>query len=167
MVSIRVNPTSDNVRVDVLNVNSDISVIANQENDSVNTGVVGDKYYSDLAKEWAIKMDGKVLGQDYSSKYYATQAVQSIDEFIENLAVENNLEVTKDGRNVTIKNPTYVHEQGVASDTWSIEHNLNKYPSVTLVDSAGTQFQGRVEYTDENNCIVYMNGATKGKAYLN
>ena len=23
------------------------------------------------------------------------------------------------------------------------------------------------EYIDENNCIVYMNGATKGKAYLN
>jgi hypothetical protein len=62
---------------------------------------------------------------------------------------------------------TYVHEQGEASDTWDITHNLNKYPSVTLVDTAGTQFQGRVEYIDVNNCTVYMNGATKGKAYLN
>lgn len=61
----------------------------------------------------------------------------------------------------------YVHEQGTSSNTWAINHNLNKYPSVTLVDSAGTQFQGRVEYIDENNCVVYMNGATKGKAYLN
>ena len=68
---------------------------------------------------------------------------------------------------VTITSKTYTHEQGIASDTWEINHNLNKYPSVTLVDTAGTQFQGRVEYTDENNCIVYMNGATKGKAYLN
>lgn len=66
-----------------------------------------------------------------------------------------------------VTSKTYIHEQGTASDTWVIEHNLDKYPSVTLVDSAGTQFQGRVEYIDENNCIVYMNGATKGKAYLN
>ena len=62
---------------------------------------------------------------------------------------------------------TFVFEQGVASDTWEINHNLNKYPSVTLVDSANTQFVAQVVYTDKNNCVVYMNGATKGKAYLN
>lgn len=62
---------------------------------------------------------------------------------------------------------TYVHEQGIASDTWEIQHNLNKYPSVTLVDSANTQFEAQVIYNDKNNCTVYMNGATKGKAYLN
>ena len=62
---------------------------------------------------------------------------------------------------------TYVHEQGIASDTWTIQHNLSKYPSVTLVDSANVKFQGKIEYVDENTCIVYMNGATKGKAYLN
>lgn len=77
------------------------------------------------------------------------------------------ISVTREGNAVTLTSKTYVHEQGIASDTWVINHNLNKFPSVTLVDSAGTQFQGRVEYTDENNCIVYMNGATKGKAYLN
>lgn len=66
-----------------------------------------------------------------------------------------------------ITSKTYTHEQGIATDEWIINHGLNKYPSVTLVDSAGTQFQGRVEYIDENNCIVTMNGATKGKAYLN
>ena len=62
---------------------------------------------------------------------------------------------------------TFIHEQGEASDRWEINHNLNKYPSVTLVDSANTQFVAQVEYTDKNNCVVYMNGATKGKAYLN
>lgn len=67
----------------------------------------------------------------------------------------------------TVTSVTYIHEQGVASDEWVISHNLNKFPSVTLVDTAGTQFEGRVEYIDENNCIVYMNGATKGMAYLN
>jgi len=62
---------------------------------------------------------------------------------------------------------TFVFEQGETSDVWRINHNLGKYPSVTLVDSANTQFVAQVEYIDENNCVVYMNGATKGKAYLN
>ena len=69
--------------------------------------------------------------------------------------------------NAIISDKHFTFEQGIASDTWEINHNLNKFPSVTLVDTAGTQFQGRVEYIDENNCVVYMNGATKGKAYLN
>ncbi|GEM_PF-6023053 len=62
---------------------------------------------------------------------------------------------------------TFVFEQGIASDVWEIEHNLGKYPSVSLVDSAGTQFEAAVEYIDENNVTVRMNGATTGKAYLN
>ena len=64
-------------------------------------------------------------------------------------------------------NQHFVYEQGVASDTWVIEHNLGKYPSVSLVDSAGTQFDADVEYNDENTCTVRMNGATTGKAFLN
>ena len=62
---------------------------------------------------------------------------------------------------------TYVHEQGEASDTWVIEHNLNKHPSVTLVDSANTQFEAEITYDTTNKCTVRMNGATKGKAFLN
>ena len=74
--------------------------------------------------------------------------------------------VTENGT-VTITSTTYIHEQGVASDVWVIEHNLNKYPSITLVDSANTQFEAQIEYDDKNTCTVYMNGATTGKAYLN
>ena len=62
---------------------------------------------------------------------------------------------------------TFVFEQAIASDTWEIEHNLNKHPSVTVVDSAGTVFYPAVQYIDENNIIITMNGATTGKAYLN
>lgn len=68
---------------------------------------------------------------------------------------------------ITNVDKTFVYEQGVASDTWVIEHNLGKYPSVSLVDSAGTQFDADVEYNSENICTVRMNGATTGKAFLN
>lgn len=80
---------------------------------------------------------------------------------------EGVIEAVTTGNLVTITSKTYIHEQGIASDTWLIEHNLDKYPSVTVVDTAGTVFSAQVEYNDENNCTVYINGATKGKAYLN
>lgn len=80
---------------------------------------------------------------------------------------EGVINVTSTDGVFVVTSQTYIHEQGIASDTWEINHNLNKYPSVSLVDSAGVQFQGRVEYIDKNSCIVTMNGATKGKAYLN
>ena len=62
---------------------------------------------------------------------------------------------------------THIYEQGVASDEWVIVHNLNKYPSVTVVDSAGTVVLTAVSYDSENQCTIRMNGAFKGKAYLN
>lgn len=62
---------------------------------------------------------------------------------------------------------TFVFEQSIASDTWEIEHNLNKFPSVTIVDSAGTAYYAAVQYESKNKIIVTMNGATTGKAYLN
>ena len=36
-------------------------------------------YYSNLSKQWATKMDGLVVGEDYSSKYYAEKSKQSAE----------------------------------------------------------------------------------------
>lgn len=62
---------------------------------------------------------------------------------------------------------TFIFDAAEASDVWEIRHNLNKYPTVTIVDSAGTEQTGCVEYVNENVCRVKMNSAFKGKAYLN
>ncbi len=77
------------------------------------------------------------------------------------------IQVTTDGDTVTLRSASYVFEQGVASDTWVIQHNLNKYPSVVTVDSAGSVFGASVVYEGLNKCTVYINGATTGRAYLN
>lgn len=77
------------------------------------------------------------------------------------------IDVQKDGKTVTLQSKTFIFEQGIASDTWQINHNLNKYPSCTIVDSSGLQFQPQINYIDENNLIASMNGATTGKAFLN
>lgn len=61
----------------------------------------------------------------------------------------------------------YTHIQGEASDVWMIEHNMGRYPSVTVVDSAGSAVFGDVTYANENQLTVTFSVAFSGKAYLN
>ena len=61
----------------------------------------------------------------------------------------------------------YVFTQSSASNEWNINHNLNKRPSVTIVDSAGDMVMGDVEYVNNNTVTVRFSGAFAGKAYLN
>tara|TARA_R110000764_G_scaffold26757_3_gene63769 strand:- start:186 stop:686 length:501 start_codon:yes stop_codon:yes gene_type:complete len=68
---------------------------------------------------------------------------------------------------VSVAETTYTHDQGLPSITWTIQHNLNKRPSVTVVDTGGAVVIGEVEYTDSNNIIVIFNAAFSGEAYLN
>jgi hypothetical protein len=61
----------------------------------------------------------------------------------------------------------YVHPQGVASAVWTVTHNLNKFPSCTMVLSTGQQGYGDVTFIDENNLTITFAGAESGKAYIN
>lgn len=61
----------------------------------------------------------------------------------------------------------YVHTQGVASAEWNITHNLQKFPAVTVVDSAGTVVVGEVTYLDQNSLKVTFSAEFSGKAYCN
>lgn len=61
----------------------------------------------------------------------------------------------------------FLFVQAIASDVWEIKHDLNKYPSVTVVDSADSVVIGDVTYIDENNVRLTFSGAFSGKAYLN
>ena len=63
--------------------------------------------------------------------------------------------------------PTFVYEQATASDTWLIVHNLNKRPSITVVDTGDNVVEGVEKYIDENTVEITFNGAFTGKAYLN
>lgn len=64
-------------------------------------------------------------------------------------------------------NTHYAHLQPSASDTWVIEHNMNRYPSVTVVDSAGTEVIGEKIYNSENQVTLKFSSPFAGKAYLN
>ena len=67
---------------------------------------------------------------------------------------------------------TYTHNQSSTSNTWVITHNLHRFPSVTVVDSANTIVQGTVVYNSNKQLTItfFSNGsalAFQGKAYLN
>ena len=61
----------------------------------------------------------------------------------------------------------YTYTQRIPSDEWSIVHNLNKYPSVTVVDSGGSVVVGETVYIDNNNIQITFSSAFSGKAYCN
>jgi len=60
----------------------------------------------------------------------------------------------------------YVHTQGVALTTWTINHNLNYYPNISVVDSSGSVVIGDVQYISLNTISVTFSGAFSGSAYL-
>jgi len=61
----------------------------------------------------------------------------------------------------------FVYNQASPDLVWNIVHNLDKFPSVSVVDSAGTTVFGNVQYLNVNELTVTFNGAFSGKAYLN
>jgi len=61
----------------------------------------------------------------------------------------------------------YRHVQNTASKIWNVQHNLNKYPSVTIESSNGTIVFGEVQYIDLNNLIIKFSASFNGFANLN
>lgn len=61
----------------------------------------------------------------------------------------------------------FVFNQDTASDTWKIKHDLNKLPSVTIINTAKEQIFGDITYDDENNVTIVFSAPVSGKATLN
>ena len=61
---------------------------------------------------------------------------------------------------------TYVHVQDTASDSWVINHNLDYFPNVEIVNSAGTAVVGDYQYINQNVVIATFADPFAGKAYL-
>jgi hypothetical protein len=61
----------------------------------------------------------------------------------------------------------FIFNQLVPSAIWNVTHNLNKYPSVTVVDSGGTIVVGDINYIDTNNLTITFSFIFSGKAYMN
>lgn len=60
----------------------------------------------------------------------------------------------------------FIHEQLSPSNLWVINHNLSKYPSVTVTDSAGHVVIGDVKHVSLNTTEISFSAAFAGKAIL-
>jgi hypothetical protein len=61
----------------------------------------------------------------------------------------------------------YVFYQDVAASVWNVNHTLNRYPSVDVVDSAGNLVEGDVQYISPSFLTVTFAATFSGAAYLN
>lgn len=61
----------------------------------------------------------------------------------------------------------YVHTQSAASSTWVINHNMEKFPSVSIIDSGNNLVVGEVQYNSTNQLTLTFTASFSGKAYLN
>lgn len=69
--------------------------------------------------------------------------------------------------NITWADTNYVHDQQTASASWVINHNLGKFASIHIVDTAGDEIIGEVTYNTINQITVTFSSLVSGKAYIN
>ena len=69
----------------------------------------------------------------------------------------------------TLSSPdkTFEFTQGQPATTWNIQHNLNKFPSVSVINNNNVVINGEVTYIDKNNVQINFSAGFSGKAYLN
>ncbi|MCW2277724.1 hypothetical protein [Heliophilum fasciatum] len=70
-------------------------------------------------------------------------------------------------RSLSVSSGTFVFTQIAPSATWVITHDLQKRPSVTVVDSAGTAVIGDILYRSDSEIEARFQSPFAGCAYLN
>jgi len=109
-----------------------------------------------------IVLDGisssRVIAWDNTVRYDVSQALTPTQK----QQGRDNLGITSYSGDLT-----YTHDQGAPSSMWIISHNLNKYPSVSVVDTASNIVVGAIHYSDLNNITIKFNSAFSGKAHFN
>lgn len=112
---------------------------------------------STYEQDSTVSKQDKVIGTDSvtgETKNFTLSSILSLVTGTINVPNENEVD-------------SYVHTQGSASATWTIAHNLDKYPSVTVVDNDDDVVIGETNYQDKNTVIIYFAAAFAGKAFLN
>ena len=61
---------------------------------------------------------------------------------------------------------TFLHNQSVPSTTWNLQHNLNKYPAVTITDLQGYEVEALVRHTSLDALTITFNQPFAGNACL-
>jgi len=61
----------------------------------------------------------------------------------------------------------YVYNRSSSASSWVVNHNLNKYCSVTVMNDSGDLVIGDVHYNSLNQVTITFTAAFSGKAFFN
>jgi hypothetical protein len=148
--------TSGNVIIDFINTLVNEAIIIAQTDDLNNfgiykfnsiTAVSGNPNFYDIAIE-AVAAHGNIL----EDKFYGIAVYPGF--------VNPDIDPGAGDKN-------FVFTQAVAASVWDVQHDLDKYPSVSIVNDNNMQVFGEVEYIDTNNLTITFAAAFSGKAYMN
>lgn len=124
-------------------------------------------YFDNLVEAQAAALTAGEIGSTDTVYYYGQTLVVVTSSSANLYVIQPDKTLKFIGVESGGEDKTYVYSQVVATKTWDIEHNLNKYPSVSVVDSGNNVVVGEVTYIDKNNVRVNFNAAFSGNAYLN
>ena len=62
---------------------------------------------------------------------------------------------------------SFIYTQSEASIEWIVNHDLNKFPSVAVIDSAGSVVVGDIQYINDTQIIITFCAPFSGQAILN
>lgn len=94
-------------------------------------------------------------------------AVESTDDFSVLQKTIDKVEQLLTSLTTGVVDARYVFLQETPAKIWNINHSLAKWPSVSVVDSAGSIVVGEVSYIDENNVTLTFSAAFAGRAFFN
>ena len=98
---------------------------------------------------------------------------QAYDDSVTGLEINQGIDttITIQRRNspnlVATYKSSHEHYQNTPSDTWTIVHNLNKRPSITVLTSAGDEVEGDVTVNSLNQITITFCASFSGSAILN
>lgn len=102
-----------------------------------------------------------LLVQEKLLKIVDEMVAGKIDPEVVSSMVENYIQANG------VSASSFVYDRGgVAASSWIIEHNLNKYPQISLMDDSGNQFEADVIYNSLNSLTVNFSRPISGKAVL-
>lgn len=129
--------------------------------------------------ELVIISDGKILLSGVFSIIYKKSLTGGYSEELKKLDginllmglehmkkdIKDLIDKTKSLNEIVDKN--FVYEQIYPQKEWNIVHNLNKYPTIATIDSAGSEVIGSIKYMNKNEVTISFSHAFSGKAFFN
>lgn len=128
--------------------------------------------YSKMLEPASATSDGYLLSRDwlkFDNKASKLLAVLGVDGVKGGGTLNDNiiLSLDWDRINERVGDKHYTEEVQIASDKWEIQHNLNKHPSVTVINDFGREVIGDIEYVDLNNIVIHFSASFAGTVICN